>query len=690
MSFLAPLFLVGALAIAAPILFHLIRRTVKERVRFSTLMFLKESPPRLTRRSHLENWLLLLLRCAIICLLAASFARPYFRRASTEPPIAPSGRRVVVLVDTSASMRRTGLWDAAKRAAAAAIQRAEPNDSLALLAFDSAPRTLFSFEDWKTAGPSQRAATAASRLDAAAPTWAATHLGKALTAAGEMILDASRADSEGEKRSRVILISDLQQGARLDGLQGFEWPKGCEVILEPVLAKTGNAGLQVLNAAPGESLSVTNTRLRARVFNSAAATVEQFKVGWAPASGLAFDSPPLELHVPGGQNRSISLPAAATNASRAALLLTGDTEPFDNHAYHAAPPRQTLRVAYIGRDKEDDPNGQLFYLRRAFPETASFAVRVDSREPGSGAPIDASLAILSALSPADVPALKTLLASGRGVLFVVGEGADLSPVATLTGAAAPAATEATGPYVMLAQIDFADPLFAQFRDARFNDFTKIHFWKHRRLDLAALPAARVIAAFDDTTPALVQIPLPAGALHLLASGWNPTDSQLALSTKFVPLLYSLLEQSAPLSLQTRQLLIGDAIPYPADFSGESIAIQKPDGASAVWKKGEALLPDQPGFYTAANPNLLFAANLDPSESRTAPVPEEQLASMGLPLKRDESPISLTEQKQREQLLLATEQESRQKLWRRLLVVALALLLLESIIAKLSVARPVPA
>src|SRR3954464_5628935 len=120
MSFLAPLFLVGLVAVAAPIIFHLIRRTVKERVRFSTLMFLKESPPRLTKRSHLENILLLLMRCAVICLLAVSFARPYFQRAVTAPPKPNSGRRFVVLLDTSASLRRTGLFDSAKAAAIAA------------------------------------------------------------------------------------------------------------------------------------------------------------------------------------------------------------------------------------------------------------------------------------------------------------------------------------------------------------------------------------------------------------------------------------------------------------------------------------------------------------------------------------------------------------------------------------------
>ena len=54
MSFLTPLFLLGALAIAAPVIFHLIRRTTRDRTRFSSLMFLLPTPPRLTKRSRTQ------------------------------------------------------------------------------------------------------------------------------------------------------------------------------------------------------------------------------------------------------------------------------------------------------------------------------------------------------------------------------------------------------------------------------------------------------------------------------------------------------------------------------------------------------------------------------------------------------------------------------------------------------------
>ena len=115
MSLLAPLYLLGALAIAAPILFHLIRRTPRGEVPFSSLMFLMPTPPKLTRRSRLDNILLLLLRAAGP---RACWPSPSPGRSSARPraSLATDGERarVVLLIDTSASMRRGDLWPEAE------------------------------------------------------------------------------------------------------------------------------------------------------------------------------------------------------------------------------------------------------------------------------------------------------------------------------------------------------------------------------------------------------------------------------------------------------------------------------------------------------------------------------------------------------------------------------------------------
>src|SRR3954453_13687580 len=110
MSLLTPLYALGLLAIAAPIVFHLIRRTTRGEVPFSSLLFLSPSPPRLTRRSRLENWPLLLLRATALILLAAAFARPFPRELSILNLGAGERSRVAVLLDASASMRRGDLW----------------------------------------------------------------------------------------------------------------------------------------------------------------------------------------------------------------------------------------------------------------------------------------------------------------------------------------------------------------------------------------------------------------------------------------------------------------------------------------------------------------------------------------------------------------------------------------------------
>ena len=88
MSFLTPAFLFGALALALPVVFHLIRSSTRDRLPFSSLQFLQPTPPRLTKRSRLEDLLLLLLRCLALALLALGFARPFLKQPSANDPVA--------------------------------------------------------------------------------------------------------------------------------------------------------------------------------------------------------------------------------------------------------------------------------------------------------------------------------------------------------------------------------------------------------------------------------------------------------------------------------------------------------------------------------------------------------------------------------------------------------------------------
>jgi hypothetical protein len=235
-------------------------------------------------------------------------------------------------------------------------------------------------------------------------------------------------------------------------------------------------------------------------------------------------------------------------------------------------------------------------------------------------------------------------------------------------------------YAMLAEIDFSHPLFAAFASPQYNDFTQIHFWRHRRVKLKEDSPAHVVARFDDGHPALWEQSYGKGRLFVLASGWHPQDSQLALSSKFVPLLTNFLDQARGSRWQTDRYRVGDDVMLPAHTEA-SIKVTKPDGTEKVLAVNSRAFSDtdQPGIYQVEQDGKVFpfAVNVDSRESQTAPMDVEQLEQYGVSL--GEQP-SGSEQIEHERHLRDVELEGRQKLWRWLLVVALGVLTTETWLA----------
>jgi hypothetical protein len=383
---------------------------------------------------------------------------------------------------------------------------------------------------------------------------------------------------------------------------------------------------------------------------------------------------------------TVPRPAAANDLEL--LQLTGDDEDFDNRIYVVNPKPEQVRVLFLGDDAEKDTGQLLYYLLRAFPETRRQSIQIIHR-PGQGPvpPEDLYAAPLGiatdGLSGDGLQAARTFLNLGKPLLFVLKSAGGAPVLAELMGQGTLPATEAKGAnYALLGQVAFDHPLFASFADPRFSDFTKIHFWKHRRLNAEDLKGAKVLARFDQGDPALLQVPVGKGLLFVLSSGWQPDDSQLALSSKFVPFLYALLDLSGGVKAQFAQYVVGDPVALPATNAAQTFVVHKPDNSEVkVPGGGRFLETDLPGLYTVrtATNTLRFAVNRDPSESRTAPLPLEELERLRLPL-HPSSPEQLQRELQKKVRLQAMELEQRQKLWRWLIVSALAVLLLETWLA----------
>ncbi len=693
MSLLAPLYFAGALAIGLPILFHLIRRRPKSEVQFSSLMFLEPTPPRLTRRSRLDNWPLLLARAIALMLLAAAFARPFLRTASDSDPRLPP-RRIVILVDTSSSMKRSDLWQQAVRQAREVIDALEPDDRLALVSFDREPKAWLELDESSRLPIDERRRTAIALLDDIQPTWFGTDTARALVYAadvtmadGEADLDSSADSVDSVKTSaigpaKIILISDMQSGSQVEQLQSFAWPESVQVEIRRVVAKdtTNAVALPISDETKNESDNDrTDDRLRVRVVNAVDSDSSSFAIHWATKDAVVDESSRLPIQVPAGQARFVRIgrPASAVES----LVITGDDHEFDNIRYFATDPPATQTLAYIGPETAEARDSLLHYLQRVPLDSQTRHVDVKKV---AIADVNSSLdpkstPLIVVADPVDADASKRLSEfigrGGRVLIALDREAASTmmaSTVSEIVGAPIQVAEAKVGDYHMLSRIDFASPMFAAMSDPQFNDFTKIRFWSHRSVKGLEEPW-NIVARFDDGDAAIAQRRIGDGELILLSFGWQPSASQLALSTKFIPLVFSWFGVTNH-GIVGNDLTIGDSIPF---IPSESASIIDPEGDRASYQSEKDLDSiDSPGIYIFENgaEQKRFAINLPESESRTDPIGDEVLESYGVLLGKK---VSMEQAKATDRQLRDRELEGRQKLWRWMLVIALGILGIET-------------
>jgi len=478
MSFLYPLFLAGIAAIGIPIVLHMVRQRTRKSVTFSSLMFVPTAVPRFKNRSRIENVLLLILRCAIVGLLAFAFSRPFFPKPFSNKGVLPA-KRTVLLIDTSASMRRTGLWPQAVTEAQSVLQDAGRADSVCVMSFDQNTRIVMGFEQWDQLESGQRVLAGAEQISELSPGWARTNLGHALVAAAEAIEDDEINDPQRSVTARrIVLVSDLQQGSELEALGSYEWPKQTGLVVKSVLSgATTNAALQLITDRHDLGRTDANDRPRIRVANSSDAAAEQFQINWDGGMTSAAPNEPTDVYAAPGRSVVVRAPATADGQPGRKLILTGDDHDFDNTLHVAPPLKQSVNILYIGGDDPNDSKEMLFYARQAFGATGVLAPRVVSR-PGDNNIAAAEVAkadLIIATDPINqqnIAALRRHIESGRTLLLVM-KAADAAE--TLAGFAQIDSVKVeeaeVDRYAMLGRIEFAHPLFAPFSEPRFGDFT---------------------------------------------------------------------------------------------------------------------------------------------------------------------------------------------------------------------------
>ncbi len=538
-GFLHPWMLAGLVAAGIPILLHLLHRREPPTVVFPAVRYLITATQEHQRRLKLQNWLLLILRTALIILVVLAAAGPTVLGRGA-PGHAPSA--LVVVVDNSASSGvvvsgapRLAQLQAAARAV---LARATPDDALWLLAADGVPR--------RGAAPELR-----RLVSALEPSPRRLDLGAAIRSADDLLRAAGR---PGE----IVLVSDLQATA----VSPAE-PAAPVLVVRPDDAPARNVGIASL-ALGSQPWSSNGGRL---------------------VVALAGDSgPPTALSVRLGERAPRQ--GLATAGGSATLTLPG------------APDGWWPVTAELDPDELRVDDRRLGLVR--------VAPGVQARCDEGGRYVVAACDVLAAnrrLARGDELVIGRL-GSGRSI---VEPPADPAELGVLNRALERRGVGWTyGTLVAGAEITDSGPGLGRERVMR-----------RYALEPAASGRTGVIARVN-RRPWIVR----SGDVVLLGSRLEPEWTTLPLSAGFMPFMDHLLNRAARGEVALVDAAPGDAAPLPDRVTEVLLGDER-------WRAegGAPFRPASTGVhYLLAGADTVggLAVNVDPRESRLAPVPEAQL------------------------------------------------------------------
>jgi hypothetical protein len=624
-TFLSPLFLLGAATAAIPIVLHFLHREPEARVKFAAVHLLRHAPVEDTRKRRLREWLLLALRVAALLLLALAFARPFVVSGAASTV---SGVTVVAL-DTSLSM--SPRFGQARQLAKDAIARTPSGELVGVVTFDDRARN--------ASMPSTDRALAIAAVDAAAPGFGATRYSAAIGAAAQMI-----ASVQGRNQT-IVVVSDLQASG---------WDAGDHVGV------SDTTRVQVADVGPApDNMAITGARVQ---LDHVVATVRN--------AGKTMRDAHVQLSVDGRHVSDSVVPFAAGASADVVLAgARGETAQVSVDDPSGSP---ADNIRYLILDNTGQPtvlivttNGDLgrdaFYAEQA-------ALATGTAEPGfrvvgaAGADLGAwapdrfaSVAAVMLTSTTGLDARGRLLLSnyvhaGGGIFIAAGPEVAGDVVAEILGGAVTiqqgVANQAPGDRVRrFAPTDLRHPVFQVFENGAGN----LGLVAFNRIVSLSGKSCATLANFTTGEAALLDCALGEGRVLVLASDIDNRWNDFPRRPTFVPLMQESLRYLAGSRERASDLLVGNV---PAGIEAKPGVIALPGGGTA-------------------NRARKVAVNVDPREADPDRVTPEEF----------QAAVTRLKAAGREDARLADSQlENRQHLWEYALLASLALLAAESVVS----------
>jgi CBS domain-containing protein len=623
-SFLSPFFLIGALAAAIPVILHLLKRKPEPHVRFAAVKLLKHAPVESIEQRRIRDLLLLALRVTALVLLALAFARPFLASGA----VFGSADVTVVALDTSYSMSAPGAFDRAKQLSRAAVNRAPQGDLVGVVTFSDLPTLM--------ARPAPDRAFALSAIEAAKPGFGATRYRGGLGASVQAM---------GGRRGTIVVVTDLLESG-WDAGDRVSVPDSARVEvadvgpLPPDLAVTAvhaDADRIVASVRNGGRQPRT-TRARLTLDERAVAETQAtigpgatVDVEFAGAlKGRTASTVAVAIDDPGGIPANNVRYTVLGNANRPAIAIVTSTGDLGREAFYV---QQALSAA--------TSSGAALQLVGVSPaQLSTWDAAQFARQ--------AAVVLLSSrgLERRGREALAAYMKAGGGMLMAVGPDIDGDIVGDVLGADVRLRiAEGNGKPEdrMLAPAEVRHPIFQPF-DGGAATLGLVTFHTVARIEATG---CQTVARFTTGEAALLECMPGEGRALVLASDFGNRWNDFPLHAAFVPFLHEAVKYLASADVRASDYLVSDA----------------PAGIPAT--PGIAVIPG-PGPQSRK-----VAVNVDPRESDSARLSAAEFLAAVTRLKDVGAADARVE---------ASQQEDRQHLWRYVLALMMATLVIEGVVS----------
>ena len=645
------------------------------------------------RRRKLRNLLLLATRVLLFALIVLAFARPFLPGGEAAAE-AGERRQLVILLDTSASMQASspdGLqWTRAVAAARKELGALKMNDRAALVTCSTRGDLVSEFSD-----PS----VVLKLLEGIKPTFGAARIDEGLRQVTKVLMTANP-----KLKTEVCVISDLQRS-------------GCDNIGSTPLPQDAAVRMVDLGERFMPNVAVTALQIETTDESGPQATLTSFsdeamQGGYrVKIDGKDVFSGRVELEAGAVTNMALAIPVLAPGWHSAEFVLDArDSLKADDTAFATIFVPRPVHGLVV----ETRPSQQIFTEETYFVATALNPVRgeglsasrfsyektsVDALtaklKPEPGQPRVEYVVLPGVKSlPADVAsALQEYVRQGGGLMLFLGPGSSAISLARL-GELLPAQIGKNESYSEvesgwhIAKYDKTATMFAAFREPNSGNLSLPEFTQ--RFSMTPANSSSVIAHFEDGMPLIIARQVGEGRVVLVNSSADTAWNDWPKHKSFVPWLHATARyltrrdqaherETVPRFVSGAELALD--VTEAVDMKKQTLKLQRVGGEEVTFLTdddgvSQELLLETPGIYILKDSTgrelRRLAANLPTAESDLSALPPLEVEQQ---IVRDE--------KAEPEILAAGlfgDSARGKELWRVLLMGALAVLLLEPILA----------